>query len=57
MNAREDGGAGVGNRAAVEVDGGIGDGAAVMVDGSIGDGAAMEVDGGTAGTGVAIVAG
>ena len=38
-NAREDGGAGVG------------DGAAVVDDGFIGDRAAMEVDGGAAGTG------
>ena len=57
INASEDGGAGVGNRAVVKVDGGVGDGAAVMVDGSIGDGATMEVDGGTTGTGAATVAG
>ena len=51
MYFREDGGAGVGNWAAVEVDGGVGDGAAVVDDGSVGDGAAMEVDRGAAGTG------
>jgi hypothetical protein len=49
-NASKDGGAGIGNRAAVEVDGVVGDGAAVVVDGVVSDGAAMEVDGGTAGT-------
>ena len=50
MNVRKDGGAGVSNRAAMEVDGGIGDGAAVVDDGSVGDGADMEVDRGAAGT-------